>query len=74
MCRIKSNFASFLVSYVFTLKMHIYDLEKFRRTSAHILTWPNFSFDLPLLPCKAVFPVSLGLFFYRLRHPGTFHF
>ena len=54
--------------------MHIFTLEKFWPTSALILTWPNFSLDLPLSPCKGVFPISPDFLSKRLRKLGTFHF
>ena len=71
-CRMKIDFEWFLFSTEFALKMHIFTLEKFWPTSALILTWPNFSLDHPLSPCKGVFPISPDFLFYRLRQEGSF--
>ena len=54
--------------------MHIYDLEKFRPSLAHILTRPNWSLNLPLSPHQVSKPDFPGLFFYRLTKWGTFYF
>ena len=57
----------FLVSYVFTLKMHKNDLEKNRRHSQIMSLLSRGTLTHPDSPCKVPFPTSSDIFFYRLR-------
>ena len=71
---LNKKFAHFLVSTVYTLKIHKNDLEKNRRHSQLILLCSSWTFTLPRSPLKVLTPDFSGLFFYRLTKLGTFNF
>ena len=56
----------FLVSTVFTLKIHKNDLKKNRRHSQLILLCSSWTLALPRSPLRELTPDFPGLFFYRL--------
>ena len=69
---LNKKFAHFLVSSVFTLKIHKIDLETNRRHLQLILLCSSCTFTLPRSPLKVLTPDFPGLFYYRLRQEGSF--
>ena len=71
---LNKKFAHFLVSSVFTLKIHKIDLETNRRHSQLILLCSSCTFTLPRSPLKVLTLDFPGLFFLQADKVGHFSF